>query len=47
MFLIKLLGLVFILGIAGGVVFVAMTDVPVKQEIITKTIPSDGLLNDE
>ena len=47
MFILKYLSLIFILAIAGGIAYVAMTDVPVKQQEITKTIPNEGILNDE
>lgn len=47
MFIIKLLSLVFILGLAGGTAYIAYTDVPVKQETVTKVISNEGILNNE
>jgi hypothetical protein len=47
MFFLKMLILIFILGIGGGIAYVAYSDVPVPQQTVTKTIPNDGIINAE
>lgn len=47
MFLLKMLCLVFVIGIIAGFAYVSIIDVPVRQTEIVKTIPNEGILNAE
>lgn len=44
--LIKLLAVLILLLIIGGFTYLALTDVPVEQQQMQKTLPSDLLLKD-